>query len=149
MKSKTLNYYDWFEDLKPQILENLNEILAEKGINPVRDLHGGAFKDGKWVGILESEDYRNYWHVWLELWGEGVRNDSYDTVWFPNIHDDDSDDGWSWVYEKAEQFATERNKDHSDPKWACDLVTAVRKMLKDNGFCKDLDGEEIVIWYSW
>ena len=61
MTPKQADYYDWFEDLEPIVLANLNEILVGKGIEPVRDLHGGAFKDGKWVGILESKDYRNYW----------------------------------------------------------------------------------------
>lgn len=143
MTPKTVAYYDWFEDLQPVILANLNEILASKGIDPLRDLHGGSFKDGKWVGVLDSKDYRNYWHVYLELWGERVRNDSYDEVYYPWCDDDEE---WDYCYERAEKFADIKRSGypHTDPKWACDLVTAVRKM------CRDYDlYEGVLIKWSW
>lgn len=144
MKAKSLSYYDWFDDVEPQILTNLNEILVGKGWEPVDSLHGGAYKDGKWVSISESKDYRNYWHVYLEIWGENIRNDNYDEVWFPNI---DNDEDWDDLCAAAER----RSKHHptTDPKWPIDLVNAVRKMLRDNGRCKDPESQCIVFWYSW
>ena len=143
MTPKTTEYYDWHEQLEPVILANLNEILVSKGIDPLDDLHGGNFKDGKWVGVLESEDYRNYWHVYLELWGERIRNDVYDIAYFPYS---DDDPGWSYFYEGAVKSCEHRNKlgHHSDPEWANDLVDAVRKMCRDHDLY-----ERVLIWWSW
>ena len=143
MTPKTVEYFDWFEDLQPVILANLNEILVSKGIDPVRDLHGGSFKDGKWVSVSDSRDYRNYWHVYLELWGERVRNDSYDEVYFPWCDDNEE---WAYCYEQAENFADIKRSGytHTDPKWACDLVTAVRKMCRDHDLY-----EGVLIKWSW
>jgi hypothetical protein len=143
MTPKTVEYYDWFEDLEPIVLENLNEILVSKGIEPVKNLHGGAFKDGKWVSVLESKDYRNYWHAYLDLWGERVRNDSYDEAYY-NWCDDDEE--WSYCYEQAEKFGDVKGSgyNHSDPKWACDLVDAIRKMCRDHNLY-----EGILIKWSW
>jgi len=145
MQAKTTQYYDW-NDIEPEILKNLNELLVADGIDPIPDLHGGTFKDGKWVGILESNDYRNYWHVYLELWGERLYNDQYQVVYF-----DHPDNEWSYSYEIAEKFCSKDRSgyDHSDTNWARHLVTAVRKMLKDNNLITDPDGEEVVIWWSW
>ena len=83
MKSKSVDTFDWMEYVQPELLKHLNELLVAKGIEPLRELHGGTFLDGKWVGVLESNDYRNYWHAYLELWGERLRNDSYQSVYFP------------------------------------------------------------------
>jgi hypothetical protein len=83
MTPKTVEYYDWFEDLQPIILANLNEILVSKGITPLHDLHGGQFYEGKWERVNGHSDYRNYWHAYIDLWGERVRNDSYDEIYFP------------------------------------------------------------------
>lgn len=149
MKPRTVEYYNWFEDLQPVILSNLNEILVAKGINPVRDLHGGAFKDGKWVGVLDSKDYRNYWHFYIELWGERLHNDQYQVEYFPHP---DNDDEWDYLNERADKFADVRRSGytHSDPHWPRDLVTAVRKMFKDHpDMIDDADGSRLVIWWSW
>lgn len=141
IQPKTTEYYDWFEDLEPIIIANLNEILVSKGIDPVRDLHGGSFKDGHWVGVLESRDYRNYWHVYLDLWGERVRNDSFDTAYYPWCNDDEE---WAYWYGQAEKFAQRGSYEHSDPRWACDLVDAVRKMCRDHNLYED-----VLIKWSW
>ena len=141
IQPKTTEYYDWFEDLEPIILSNLNEILVSKGIDPVRDLHGGAFKDGKWVGVLESRDYRNYWHAYLELWGERVRNDTFDEVYYPWCDDEDE---WAYWYERASNPKSRSIYPWSDPKWACDLVHAVRKMCRDHNLY-----ESVLIKWSW
>ena len=74
MNSKEITTYDWIEDVGPEILKNLNELLAAKGVEPLEDLHGGLFLDNKWVGVSDSSDYRNYWHAYIELWGEKLHS---------------------------------------------------------------------------
>lgn len=143
MTPKTVEYYDWFEDLQPIILANLNEILVSKGIDPLKDFHGGSFKDGKWIGPLESNDYRNYWHVYIDLWGEQVGNDSYDEVYYAESDDDEE---WTRYYEQAKEFCNVKRSgyEHSDPNWARDLVDAIRKMCRDHRL---YDG--VLIYWSW
>ena len=142
MKTKQVNTYDWIEDVGPEILKNLNELLAAKGIEPLEDLHGGSFLDNKWVGISESEDYRNYWHAYIELWGEKLHNDSYQTAWFPEV---DEDDGWDYYKETLRKWSGDRTYQHTDPDWTDDLVDAVRKTAKENF----PDDEQIVFWWCW
>ena len=139
IQPKTVEYYDWFEDLEPIIVANLNEILISKGIEPLKELHGGSFKDGKWVSVSESEDYRNYWHAYLELWGERVRNDSYDMAYYA---ESDDDEDWEYDYEQAANPKSRSSYPWSDPKWACDLVDAVRKMCRDH----NLYGNVLIKW---
>ena len=143
MTPKNVEYYDWFEDLEPIVLANLNEILVSKGIEPLEHFRGGAFKDGKWVGICDSEDYRNYWHLYIDLWGGRVRNDSYDEVYFPWCDDDEE---WEYWYEKADKFCDVKRSGyvHADPQWGRDLVTAIRKLCKDHNL---YDG--VLIHWSW
>ena len=114
LKPEMIATYDWMDDIEPIILKNLNELLVAEGIEPLRDLHGGCFKDGKWVKPLDSDDYRNYWHVYVELFGEKLSNDNYQVVYFP--HPDD-DEGWDYLYGLADKFASGSTHKHSDPKW--------------------------------
>lgn len=100
IKKHSTDYYDWINEVGPEILKNLNEILAAKGIDPLRDLSGGMFKDGKWVGIMDGSDYRNYWHAYTAMWGDDLRNDSYQTMYFP--HPDDDED-WDFYIKKLRQ----------------------------------------------
>ena len=146
LKPKMIATYDWMNDIHPIILKNLNELLVAEGIEPIRDMHGGYFKDGKWVKPLGSDDYRNYWHVYGALFGEKLSNDNYQVVYFP--HPDD-DKGWDYLYELAEKFASGSTHKHSDPKWPRNLVTAVRKMYKENLPIDDPDGSRIVFWWCW
>ena len=55
MEKHTVDYYEWMDDVGPAILANLNELLVAKGIEPLRELHGGTFKDGKWVDVWLSD----------------------------------------------------------------------------------------------
>ena len=48
MEKHTVEYYDWINDVGPKILAKLNDLLVAKGIETLRELHGGTFKDGKW-----------------------------------------------------------------------------------------------------
>lgn len=144
MNSKEITTYDWIEDVGPEILKNLNELLVAKGIEPVHDLHGGSFKDNKWVDISDSRDYRNYWHAYLEAWGENLRNDSYQSTFFPE-HDNDKE--WESWKEYLRNWANHiyRNYNHTDPNWTDDLVDAVRKTARENF----PDDERITFWWCW
>jgi hypothetical protein len=139
-----MEYFDWIEDVQPMLLKNLNELLVAKNIEPMSQLHGGTFKDGKWVRVLDSNDYRNYWHVYLELFGEGLRNDQYQVTYFPEAEDSD----WSYCYERADKFCEKSRSgyDHTDPHWARDLVTAVKKWVEENVDPKDT---KVTFWWSW
>jgi len=141
MKSKSVDTFDWMEYVQPELLKHLNELLVAKGIEPLRELHGGTFLDGKWVGVLESNDYRNYWHAYLELWGERLRNDSYQSVYFP-VHDDDEE--WDYCKEQLREWAVQVYKP-TDPNWTDDLVTAMRKVVTEH-FPND---EQIIFWWCW
>ena len=144
MKTTIIEAYDWMEDVGPELLKNLNELLVVKGIEPLPDLHGGAFKDGRWVGVLESKDYRNYWHAYLELWGERLHNDSYQSMWFNEV---DNDEEWDYCKERLREWANHpyRSYPHSDPNWTDDLVDAMRRVVKEH-FPED---REIVFKWCW
>ncbi len=141
MKTTTTEVYNWMEDVGPELLKNLNELLEAKGVEPLRDLHGGSFKDGRWVGVLESDDYRNYWHAYLELWGERLHNDNYQAMWFP---EHDNDEEWEYCKEQLREWAVSHYRP-TDPNWTDDLVTAMRKLVVEH-FPND---EEVVFKWSW
>ena len=141
MKTTTTEVYNWMEDVGPELLKNLNELLVTKGVEPLRDLHGGTFKDGRWVGVLESDDYRNYWHAYLELWGERLHNDNYQAMYFP---EHDSDEEWDYCKEQLREWAVSHYKP-TDPNWTDDLVDAMRRVVKEHF----PDDEEIVFKWSW
>jgi len=141
MKTTTIEVYDWMDDVQPVLLANLNELLAAKGIEPLTQLHGGNFKDNKWVSVLESDDYRNYWHAYLELWGEKLHNDSYQSMWFNEV---DNDEEWDYCKEQLREWAAKVYKP-TDLNWTDDLVDAMRRVVKDH-FPED---EEIVFKWCW
>jgi hypothetical protein len=150
MKTEQITTYNWQQDVGPELLKNLNEILEAKGIEPLHDLHGGRFKDGKWVGFgIETNDYRNYWHAYIELWGERLFNDSYQNVWF-NDADDDSE--WDYCRDRLRAWSSGRYRGsaHADPNWTDDLVTAMRQVVKEH-FPSDgtYGGHPVVFWWSW
>ena len=137
MKTKTVEYYNWFEDIQPEILKNLNALLAEQGIDPVRDLHGGYLADTKWVGVGEGE-YVNFWHAYLDVWGDEIRNDNYVITYYPQ------DDDEEWAYCKEIIQKSKRNE------LVLLVVDAVRKMTKDHNFYDEHgDTKPITIWFSW
>lgn len=142
MRTQTIQVYDWMDDVSPELLKNLNELLVAKGIEPLHDLHGGAFLDGKWVGVLDSKDYRNYWHAYLELWGERLHNDNYQAMWFP---EHDNDEEWEYCKERLLEWSSDRTYEHTDPNWTDDLVTAMRKLVTEHF----PDDKRIVFWWSW
>ena len=143
MKTESVKTYDWMTDVRPELLKNLNELLVAKGIDPLTELHGGRFKDGKWVGydVPDTNDYRNYWHAYLELWGERLFNDSYQSMWF-NAHD--LDEEWDYYKERLREWAAKVYKP-TDPYWTDDLVDAMRRVVKEH-FPYD---EEVVFKWCW
>ena len=141
MKTTIIEAYDWMEDVGPELLKNLNELLVAKGIGPLKQLHGGKFKDGRWVGIMDSNDYRNYWHAYIELWGERLHNDSYQSMYF---HEHDNDEEWDYCKERLREWAVSHYKP-TDPNWTDDLVTAMRKLVVEHF----PDDERIVFWWCW
>lgn len=146
MTPKTVEYYDWINDVGPAILKNLNELLVADGVEPLRDLHGGSFLDNKWVKVLDSNDYRNYWHVYLELFGERMSNDQYQVVYFP-----DSGEDWDYAYERADEFCSPKRSgyEHTDPQWARLLVTATKKWVDEYVTPDEYGGRRVVFWWSW
>ena len=137
MQAKTIQYYDWYEDIQPVLYDNLCASLRAQGIDCPDNFRGGWFKDGHWVDVDASADYRDYWHVYLKFWGERIRNDSYVMTYFPP-NDPKEWDGW-----RAEA------KTEFGP-WAVDLVDAVHKMLVDHKIYNDDDLDAaILIWFSW
>ena len=143
MKTESVKTYDWMTDVRPELLKNLNELLVAKGIEPLTELHGGRFKDGKWVGydVPDTNDYRNYWHAYLELWGERLFNDSYQSMWF---NEADNDDEWDYCKERLREWAAKVYKP-TDPNWTDDLVDAMRRVVKEH-FPYD---EEVVFKWCW
>jgi hypothetical protein len=147
MEKHTVEYYDWIEEVGPDILVKLNELLVAKGIESLEELHGGTFKDGKWVGVLESNDYRNYWHAYLHLWGEDLRNDSFQFAYFP---DPDDDEEWNDCNRRLREWTVAyRGYEHSDPNWTDDLVTAVRGVVKENFPANEYGTHKVLFWWCW
>lgn len=149
MKTETIETYDWQEDVEPALLDNLNKLLVAKGIEPLDQLQGGRFKDGKWVEYdVESKDYRNYWHAYLELWGEHLRNDSYQETWFD---EPDDDDGWENCKEILRNWSkSQYNYVYADPNWTDDLVDAMRKVVTEHfPVNSKWGGCRVVFWWSW
>lgn len=136
MKPKAIKYYDWFKDIEPELVKNINKILAKQNIDPVKDLRGGYFKDGKWVKVLEGE-HRDFWHVYLACFGENIRNDNYVLTYFPDNYDEE----WEYFYDLVK-------KEHGD--WATVLLDATRKMLQEHKFYdENKDVDPVLIWFSW
>ena len=141
MKKYTVDYYNWIEDIGPVLLANINELLVAKGIEPLTQLAGGSFLNGKWVDVLDSNDYRNYWHAYIHIWGERLNNDSYQGVYFPNP---DIDEEWQWYIDELRRWASSHYTP-SDPNWTDDLIIAMRKLVKEN-FPLD---QEVIFWWCW
>jgi hypothetical protein len=133
---RTTCYYDWHKDLEPEILLHLNNLLHERGIEPVKSLHGGYLKDGKWVNE-HQETYVNFWHAYLDCWGDDVRNDSFALTHFAG-----DDEGWARIRKYV---------DESRSSVAVLVVDAVRKTIEQNDFPRDWcdELEPVLIWFSW
>ena len=75
---------------------------------------------------------------------EGLYNDNYQAVWFP---EHDNDEEWDYCKERLRKWSNGKYRvyDHTDPNWTDDLVDAVRKIVVEN-FPND---ERIVFWWCW
>ena len=131
MKPKTLEYYNWSTDIEPEILKNLNQLLVAKNVEPLKDLHGGYFKNGKWVSSSKSSDYRNYWHVFSDGIGENLRgNDSYAVIQFSHDYDKNYE---LWCEDAEKNYGA----------WARDIIMAAQMMAKDYKL------DRTVVYFSW
>jgi hypothetical protein len=83
------------------------------------------------------------------MWGERLHNDSYQNVWF---NDADDDEEWDYCVKHLREWANHvyRQYGHTDPNWTDDLVTAMRRVVKEH-FPKDekYGGHPVVFWWSW
>lgn len=138
LSPKQVNYYDW-EDFHLSMLDHLNKLLVQSGIDPIEDLHGGLFKDGKWVDRNwdwdDGYEYRNYWHVFIEIYGKRVRNNAYCSI--PIYIDDES-----VALDKQEAI-----KQYGE--WATLLVDAVVNMVKENNLADENGLADLLIHYCW
>lgn len=139
MNLKTIEVCDWTNEFGPAVLDNLNKILVAKGIEPLKELHGGWFKDGKWVNITlhESSEYRNYWHIYADMWGEGIMNGHYQNVYFPNPNNDEE---WDFLARYACGYRPNNDANVVYQNWPADLVHAVRMTLKEHFTCEEIGG---------
>lgn len=114
MKTHKLEYVKW-EDVEKELCKNI-------GIDRTyfRDYHNLDKSAGK---------YCDFWHVWIFLWGEHIKNDSYDRYFFSKFD-------WEYHNKRAKEKYGE---------WAIKLVDAVKKMVEENFKYE----EEVVIYYSW
>jgi len=137
MKSHTVKYYDWFQDVQPTLYNNLCAALTKSGITPPPDFRGGPFKDGKWTDHNTPDyDYIDFWHMYMDVFEEKVRNDSYILTYFP----DNDVVEWDHIRYNAVQ---------KHGKLALALVDAVYKMLVDNKIYDKHGSARMVIWFSW
>ena len=110
LHAQTLSYYDW-DDIQ-QFLCNQMGI----GIEQFRDYHevvGGEYKD--------------FWHVWISINYDQVRNDSYETCFFDMLIDALGEDG------EVDEYGD----------WVAPLKPALEALQKEIG------ADEFTVRYSW
>jgi len=119
MTPKILHYYEW-DDIQVELCKNLN------------------IPETQFRSMSRDDCFRgDCWHVWLSLWGDRVRNDLFDSVWFfPSDEKGDKDGEWGYLEEQAV-------KEYGE--WARAFVKAVEKLVIDHL----LANKETIIHYSW
>lgn len=108
LEKQTLSYYDW---------NDIQQFLSEKmniDISNFRNYH-------KVVG----GEYKDFWHVWMDIVYQDVNNDSYKTYWFDMMLD------------KKDSMIANRGE------WVSILFDALNELQKE------VNEEYIVIRYSW
>jgi hypothetical protein len=108
LEKQTLSYYDW---------DDIQQFLSEKmniDISNFRNYH--KVVDG---------NYKDFWHVWMDIVYQDVNNDSYKTYWFDMMLDQKP----SMIEHYGE--------------WVSILFDAL------NDLQKEVNEEKIVIRYSW
>ena len=104
LEKQTLSYYDW---------DDIQQFLSEK-----MNIDDANFRDF-------PKEYKDFWHVWLDITYEDVRNDSYKTYWFDMMLD------------KKDSMVANRGE------WVSILFDALTELQKE------VNEEYIVIRYSW
>lgn len=134
MKPSWRVYYDFRTQFEPELLKYLNALLVLEGTDPVQSLHGGLWHQGHWVEEGSEppldREYRNYWHAWLDLWGDRVSNGSYVSTWFPDAGDSVD---WQAYFTQAQRRGA----------WARTLVGAVRALTRDYNIT------DTILYYDW
>lgn len=128
IKPKKIAYYDWFKDIEPALCRHLK--IKTKHF---RDYHEFLYTK-KELAAMKEKPYYDLWHVWLELWGDKLLNDSYVNVRYPHP---DATEEWDYLKEVVK-------KGYGD--WAVDLIEATRNLCIEQGWTRE---EKIVIWFSW
>ena len=125
-----MSYYDW-DDFQTAICRAMG-IADDK----FRDYHDVVFPSLEAYSSADSP-YYDCWHVWMSVFDENVRNDSYSTVWFQEPDEPGDKDGeWAYIEEKAV-------KEYGE--WSRTFVKAVAQVVAEY----DLADKEVVIYHSW
>lgn len=131
LKPKQVNFYNW-NDIEPHLHRHMG--VAKEFF---RDYHKVVHPDYDKMPI-SNRPYYDFWHVWLEFWGENIRNDTYVRTWFDHVDDDEA---WD---------RTKENVTKKYGEWAILLVDGVRSLQREQGWgTGDEEAEDILIWYSW
>ena len=114
---KQVTVFDWYDEVQPKLIENL-------GIKP------SEFR------CYVGDEWRDYWHVFLSTFGDGVHNDTYQDL---------------CEYDDTEYVEEHVRKDYGD--WAVPFVKAMHRTIRELAGKPDPDSEEdlanIVVWFSW
>lgn len=129
MKSNTMEYY-LFDDIEEELCNNMGI-----PIDKFRDYHEIIYPNYEELP-MDEQPYCDLWHVWIFLFGDNIKNDSYDSVWFPLPDTGNKDDNWGYTEEKSV-------KEYGE--WSRKFVKAIEKLVADH----DLGDKETVIYYSW
>lgn len=115
IKKHSMDYYDW-NDVRKELCRIMN-------IKETQFRNYGSVTHP----YDKNPPYQDCWHVWLAVWGSGVKNDSYVNTYFHGLSESDQlelDPGYEW---------------------ATPFVDAVRQFAEGNNLVDD----SILIHYSW
>ena len=122
---KTVEYYDWFEDIQPALCRHLD--IDKKYF---RDYHEVVHPDYE---SMKPRPYYDFWHVWLTVYGDNLRNDSYVKVYFGGA-------------EEPSEYLVENITKEYGP-WAVKLLDATRALCIEQGWNEE--DKAIIVWFSW
>lgn len=116
LRSKTLKYYEW-DEVEVFLCAAMG--IAETQFRNYADFH-------------TTNQYQDFWHVWLWLVNESLLNDSYIWTFLPGLGDGTSESEQWLRNQMIERFGV----------WSLDILPALNKLA-------DEVGEDLVIHYSW
>jgi len=127
MKPRELLYYDWVDDIKPAIIQHM-------GIDSEQFYVWRRLPDPDLTNpMTHTRIFRNYWNLFIELWGKNIVIGSHIPIRFA---DPDNDTEWQQLYDHAFIYG----------EWATAIVSGVREMVREN----DFGNKDVVIHFtSW